>query len=102
MNVMCQWLAEHVSRMLPPHEREAVLGDLTESNATTVQALRALAGFIVQRQLDAWTDWRPWLGLLGIVAAAAVPLSQISRSLHQTFFRYLWIYWKHGVRYETG
>jgi len=57
--------------MLESGEREAVRGDLAESGETGSQALRHVVGLVIRRQLSIWTDWRPWLTLVGLVVPLA-------------------------------
>jgi hypothetical protein len=47
--------------LLQPDEREAVLGDLTESGADTWKALCSVLGLVARRQLEPWRSWQPWL-----------------------------------------
>jgi hypothetical protein len=54
-------IAEMAACLLQPNEREAVLGDLTESGADAWNALCSVLGFVVRQQLEPWRTWRPWL-----------------------------------------
>jgi hypothetical protein len=45
----CWWLVDIVSRLLEADERDAVRGDLAESNASAPQALRDVLGVLVRR-----------------------------------------------------
>jgi hypothetical protein len=47
--------------LLQPDEREAVLGDLTESGADTWKALCSVLGLVARRQLEPWRSWQTWL-----------------------------------------
>jgi len=50
-------LADLVSRMLEPAERETVRDDLTESGETGIRALCAVLGLAVRRQAALWKGW---------------------------------------------
>jgi outer membrane protein assembly factor BamB len=102
MTRICWWLVDRLSRMLEPDDRDAVCGDLAESNASGGQALRDLLGLVIRRQAALWKDWQPWLALLGVVGLVGVRLNQISLSLSSDFHIQLRTYWKYGVRYEHG
>jgi hypothetical protein len=54
-------IPEMAACLLQPNEREAVLGDLTESGADTWNALCSVLGFVVRQQLEPWRSWQPWL-----------------------------------------
>ena len=50
MTRICWWLADRVSRLLEPDEREAVRGDLEETGAAGGKALRDVLGLAARRQ----------------------------------------------------
>ena len=50
---MNQRLLEVLAGLLEPEEREAVLGDLEESNKSSYTSLRDLAGLVIRRQMPA-------------------------------------------------
>lgn len=54
MNRFWLWLIDRVSRCLEPNERDAVLGDFTESGEGGGRALRDLVGLIVRRRAFRW------------------------------------------------
>lgn len=54
-------IPEMAACLLQPDEREAVLGDLTESGADTWKALCSVLGLVARRQLEPWRSWQPWL-----------------------------------------
>ncbi len=91
MTQICWWLVHKLSRLLQPDERDAVLGDFVESGLTGGKALRDLLGLIARQQAALWTDWRPWLALVGIVGPVSVILLYFSLDLSRTFELYLWI-----------
>jgi hypothetical protein len=77
---------------LAPDERDAVLGDLAESNATGAAAIRDLLGLVLRRQAALWTNWRPWLALAGMAIPFGILLTFFSmRSAHNSAI-YLWMY----------
>jgi len=88
---MCWWLVDIVSRTLEPDERDAVLGDLTESGQGGGQALRDVLGLVVRRQAPWWKDWRPWLALVGLVGPVGVLLNLACSWLDRSYDLHLWI-----------
>jgi hypothetical protein len=72
-------LAELASKLLEPHEREAVRGDLAECGASGWRTLREVLGLVVRRQAAMWSEWRPWFALFGVVLPLGVLLSHASR-----------------------
>ena len=86
------WLAEIVSRMLDPDERDAVRGDLEESGAKGGAALRDLLGLVARRLAALWTDWRPWLALTTLAIPIGILLSREIRHLASGSAIYSWMY----------
>jgi hypothetical protein len=68
-----------LSSMLEPEEREAVLGDLAEAGEPNRRAFFGVLGLVVRRQAALWSDWRPWLMLVGFVIPAGVTLHLVAR-----------------------
>jgi hypothetical protein len=100
-----RWLADSLSRSLEPDEREAVLGDFTESGTGVRRALRELCGLIVRRQALVWRSWRPWLALATLVVPIGLTLSLISRYWASGSAIYLWLYfdnWTWGYLDSPG
>jgi hypothetical protein len=91
MTRICWWLADCLSRMLEPGERDAVWGDVAESGEGSAAAFRDMFGLVLRRQVVFWNDWRPWLTLLGLVGPVGLLLSLSSASLDRTYDLYLWI-----------
>jgi hypothetical protein len=60
---------EFLARILPPHEGEAMLGDLYEAKAGFAESAAELLGLAARRQLACWANWRPWVAL--VLAATA-------------------------------
>lgn len=95
------WLVDILSRVLDANEREAVCGDLAESGKGVGAAMRDVLDLIVRRQIGLWTEWQPWLALLGIACLVGVPLSGIVFRLNVDLRLQLWAYHTHGVHFGT-
>ena len=67
-------LAEFLSCALEPDEREAVLGDIEESQEG-LRGLFDVLGLVVRRQAALWMNWQPWLVLIGLVVPFAFLLA---------------------------
>jgi hypothetical protein len=74
-------IVELVARLLPPQDREAVLGDLAESNSTPSQSLREVLGLYLRQQLLLWKTWRPWLAAFGLAIPGSFLLMCLSISV---------------------
>jgi len=61
-------------------ERDAVRGDLAELGITSAQAVVEVLGLVVRRQAALWTEWGPWLALVGVVIPLGALLGQLSWS----------------------
>jgi hypothetical protein len=96
MNRICRRAVDVVSRLLPTGEREAVCGDIAESGESGGEALRDILGVVLRKQAVLWTDWRPWLALVGFVWPVAAILSLSCAYLDRTYDLYLWIFRNHG------
>jgi len=59
-------LIEVMALPLTSTEREIVLGDLIEAQETTWGGMWAVSGLVARRQLQLWSDWRPWLAAPGL------------------------------------
>lgn len=66
-----------LSELLPCSDREAILGDICESELTPMEALFELTGLIVRRMLEPYSDWKVWLclGLAPLISLLLVGLS---------------------------
>lgn len=82
-------LIEKICRALEPEERQAVLGDLTESGQTGVPALLAVLGLVARRQLGLWKSWRPWVASLSLLPLL-LALASVPSSIGQIIQRYPW------------
>src|SRR6266852_2562472 len=92
MNRIFWGLVDISSRMLNPEEREVVRGDLAESGEKGSRALRDVLGLVVRRQAALWTDWRPWLALVGWGVPLGMLLSIVSKSAADGSAVYIWMY----------
>jgi len=92
MTRFCWWLADIVSRLLEPDEREAVFGDLAESGETAGQALWGVLGLVGRRQARLWSGWQPWLMLVGAIVPLGMLLSIVSRTTADGSAIYIWMY----------
>lgn len=100
---LTRWsLVNKLSSLLERDERDAVLGDLVESDASGGQAVRDVLSLIIRRQAALWKDWRPWLALVGLIGLVGVRLSRIFLLLSLAPTIQIQTYWKYGVRYENG
>jgi hypothetical protein len=91
-----------ISGLLRPDERDAVLGDLAESQEGPAQALVSLLGLIIRQQAALWVDWRPWLALVGVVAIIGPRLLSMAWAVSTPVFIDLQIFWKYGSFYSSG
>ncbi len=81
-----------LARLLGPAEREAVLGDLAERGASTLETVRELLGLIARRQSAMWGHWRPWTALVLLIVPLSFALSLQSRYTSGNTSIYLWLY----------
>ena len=101
MTRVCWRLVDILSRMLEVEERQAVRGDLAESGESIGRALRDALGLIVRRQIGLWTEWQPWLALLGVACLAGVPLSRTLFRFNVDLAQQLMAYEQYGVHFGT-
>jgi len=64
-------ISRHLSRMLEPNEREAVLGDLEETRTGGWSGICEVAGLVVRRQFGPWRSWRSWAAAFGVAVPAS-------------------------------
>ena len=80
------------ARALDRDEREAVLGDLAETEENELRQFLQVAGLALRRQVVAWRDWHPWLVLFALSLPLGLFLSFVSRFTAQQSSVYLWLY----------
>jgi hypothetical protein len=80
-------LVELSARLLAPCERESVLGDLAEANQNALRSLLDVFGLFFRRQMQVWSDWRPWLAGFGIALPSSYLLMCVSASVTSTYMR---------------
>jgi hypothetical protein len=80
-------IAEFAARGLEPLEREAVLGDLSETGETGWSALRGVLGLVVRRQAPLWRSWPPWVAGIGVALPSGYLLTWVSASISCTYER---------------
>jgi hypothetical protein len=79
MRRMFEGAARVLSRSLSVAERDAVLGDLTESGATPLEVVGQLSGLIIRRWALAWNGIGAWIALAGVAVPCGLSLSFITR-----------------------
>ncbi len=80
---------ECVAQVLPPGEREPVLGDMLEAGESAWQALRGVVGFVVRRQTELWKSWRPWVAAFGVALPSSSLLMGMSLTVAFSYMRLL-------------
>ncbi|HVW10957.1 MAG TPA: hypothetical protein VHC90_20365 [Bryobacteraceae bacterium] len=90
-------LAGLLSLALAPDERNAVLGDLSESGDSGIRALCDVLGLVILRQFAPWMGWRPWLALFGLALPLGVLLALNSFMVDGAADLYLWIARNHAT-----
>jgi hypothetical protein len=63
---------EVAAGLLAPLEREAVLGDLAETDCGAWRGLGDVLGLAARRQLALWRSWRPWAASCGLALPASL------------------------------
>jgi hypothetical protein len=95
-------LVDALSMTLDPDERDAVQGDLMESQASAAAELREVLGLVLRRQSALWADWRPWLCLSGVVVPIGALLSHASRWWADGSAIYAFLYVNNWTWYYLG
>lgn len=73
------------SQLLPPREREAVLGDLCEARESRWRALSGVLGLVIRREAILLKDWRPWVAAFGLSMPASFCLMGFSLTVSWSF-----------------
>jgi hypothetical protein len=102
MTRIAQWLVNALSMTLDRNERDAVLGDLSESQARAAEALGDVLGLVIRRQAALWGDWRPWLCLSTVVIPIGILLSHASRWWADSSAIYAFLYVNNWTWYYLG
>jgi len=85
--LLAQWLLQATARLLERDERDAVLGDLTETGASAWQGMGEVLGVVVRREIALWYDWRPWIAAFGVALPGSFLLMGVSMSVSCTYLR---------------
>jgi hypothetical protein len=80
-------LVEVAARLLKREEREAVLGDLLETDESAWQGLLDVLGLVARRQLSHWKNWQPWLAVFGLALPGSLILMGVSVSVSSMYER---------------
>lgn len=86
------FLAERVSGLLDPSDREALCGDLAESGVAGIEALHDVLSLVIRRQIAVLSNFRPWVVLAFLAIPIGVFLSVLSRQTADGSAIYLWLY----------
>jgi hypothetical protein len=85
---MTTWpLVELTSKLLDQDDREAVLGDLLETNENGWRGFLDVFGLVIRRQADLWKDPRPWLAVFAVTLPGSYLLMYVSISVSCTYQR---------------
>jgi hypothetical protein len=98
-------LAEMLAGALDEREREAVLGDLAESDESGSRALLDVFGLVVRREAALWSVWRPWVILAVLIVPFSLLISVLSRRISGETATYAWMYvnnWDWGLLASAG
>lgn len=87
MNGIVWPLVELTSRLLDQDEREAVLGDLLETNEKAWRGFLDVFGLVLRRQAGLWKDPRPWLAGFVVTLPSSYLLMHVSISVTCTYQR---------------
>ena len=83
---MTSWsFLEAASQLLPLNDREAVLGDLAETNESPRKMLVEVLGLVARRHIALWKNWQPWLATFGLALPTSFLLMGTSVSVSSTF-----------------
>jgi hypothetical protein len=92
MNAFAMWLAYRLSFALDSQERDFLNGDHAELGVSGFRALRDVINLVVHRQLQVWTEWRPWMTLSLTVIPLGVLLGLASQRVASVSSVPLFIY----------
>lgn len=98
-------MVDAASLLLDSAERDAVCGDLTESEESGSRALREVLSLVVRRRAACLRGWRPWLTIVGLTVPLSVLVSLQSRRTADGTAIYLWLYvnnWDWMIIHNSG
>jgi hypothetical protein len=75
------------SKLLERDERDAVLGDLQETNERAWRGFLDVFGLVLRRQAGLWKDSRPWLAGFAVALPCSYLLTTVSISVSCTYQR---------------
>lgn len=82
-------LVEFVARLLERDEREAALGDLAETQASSLDAFFEVIGLVTRRHALLWKSWHPWMAGFGVALPSSFLLMGVSLSVSWSYMRLL-------------
>lgn len=88
----CWILALWLASKLDEAERQAVIGDLTESGESGSGALANVLGLMVRRQAATWKDSRLWIVLLLFLLPVSFALCDVAQGVAGESAVYTWMY----------
>jgi hypothetical protein len=89
MTGMAWSLVEAAAQLLERDEREAVLGDLMETEAGPSRSLLEVFGLAVRRKAQPWKSWQPWLAAFGLALPGSLFLMGFSLSVSWSFQHFI-------------
>ena len=101
MNGIAWPLTGWVSKLLEGDEREAVLGDLLETNVGSLRGFLDVFGLVFRRQIGLWKNPRPWVAGIVVTLPSSYLLTYVSFSVSCTYQR-LVNHKTYGWRWPTG
>jgi hypothetical protein len=87
MNEIAWPLIGLASKLLDRDEREAVLGDLLETDETAWRGFLDVFGLVFRRQAGLWKDPRPWFAGFAVTFPSSYLLMHVSISVSCTYQR---------------
>jgi hypothetical protein len=95
-------LADLVSQLLEPQEREVVQGDLLEGGEGAWQSLLGILGLVIRREAALWRNWRPWLAAFGLALPSSFLLMGFSLSVSRTYQHFVGVPLLHATGVAVG
>ena len=101
MNGIAWPLTGWLSKLLEGDEREAVLGDLLETDASGLRGFLDVFDLVFRRQIGLWKSPQPWLAGLVVTLPSSYLLTYVSLSVSCTYQR-LVNHKTYGWHWPTG